>query len=169
MRGLSPNFHIHVSVSDLYTPRIGPHIFLQQKRQTDRGNIYFAHRHMNVEIGTETPIFLFWEYLFRKSGILSLQCSLEKCYQLGNGYWADKQMEFRTRWRNSLGSSGQTRPPTNQDSGTAANTANQLWRKGIGHLLITNEVRRSLTCRHVVTYILVVDRNGWGLGGHWPL
>jgi hypothetical protein len=23
---------------------------------------------MNVEIGTETPIFLFWEYLFRKEG-----------------------------------------------------------------------------------------------------
>jgi hypothetical protein len=29
---------------------------------------------MNVEIGTETPIFLFWEYLFRNIGILSLQC-----------------------------------------------------------------------------------------------
>ncbi len=29
---------------------------------------------MNVEIGTETPIFLFWEYLFRNFGILSLQC-----------------------------------------------------------------------------------------------
>jgi hypothetical protein len=24
-RGLSPNFHIHVSVSDVYIPRIGPH------------------------------------------------------------------------------------------------------------------------------------------------
>jgi hypothetical protein len=31
---------------------------------------------MNVEIGTETPIFLFWEYLFRNYGILSLQCSV---------------------------------------------------------------------------------------------
>jgi hypothetical protein len=30
-------FHIHVSVSNLYIPRIGPHIFLQQNRQTDRG------------------------------------------------------------------------------------------------------------------------------------
>ncbi len=29
LRGLSPNFHIHVSVSDLYVPRIGPPIFLQ--------------------------------------------------------------------------------------------------------------------------------------------
>ncbi len=26
LRGLSPNFHIHVSVSDLYIPRISPHI-----------------------------------------------------------------------------------------------------------------------------------------------
>ncbi len=31
LRGLTPNFHIHVSVSDLYIPRIGPHISLQQK------------------------------------------------------------------------------------------------------------------------------------------
>jgi hypothetical protein len=39
LRGLSPNFHIHVSVSDLYIPRIGSHIFLQQNRQIDGGNI----------------------------------------------------------------------------------------------------------------------------------
>jgi hypothetical protein len=37
LRNLSPNFHIHVSVSDLNIPRIGPHIFLQQNRQTDHG------------------------------------------------------------------------------------------------------------------------------------
>jgi hypothetical protein len=29
---------------------------------------------MNVEIGTEAPIFRFWEYLFQIFGILSLQC-----------------------------------------------------------------------------------------------
>ncbi len=50
LRGLSPNFHIHVSVSKLYIPRIGPHIFLQQNRQTDRGSIEIAHRIMTVEI-----------------------------------------------------------------------------------------------------------------------
>jgi hypothetical protein len=33
-RGLSPNFHIHVTVRDLYIPRIGPHIFLQENRHT---------------------------------------------------------------------------------------------------------------------------------------
>jgi hypothetical protein len=39
LRGLSPNFHIHVSVSDLYIPRIGPHNWLQQNRHTDPGKI----------------------------------------------------------------------------------------------------------------------------------
>jgi hypothetical protein len=39
LRGLSPNFHSHVSVSDLYVPRIGPRIWLQQNRQTDLENI----------------------------------------------------------------------------------------------------------------------------------
>ncbi len=33
---------------------------------------------MNVEIRTETLIFLFWEYLFRNFGILSLQCGMGK-------------------------------------------------------------------------------------------
>ncbi len=31
LRGLSPNFHIHGSVSDLYIPRIGPHISSSRK------------------------------------------------------------------------------------------------------------------------------------------
>jgi hypothetical protein len=39
----SPNFHIHVSESDLYIPRIGPHNSLQQNRQIDPRN-----RHINL-------------------------------------------------------------------------------------------------------------------------
>ncbi len=39
LRDLSPNLHIRVSVIDLYNPKIGPSIFLQQTRQTDCGNI----------------------------------------------------------------------------------------------------------------------------------
>jgi hypothetical protein len=41
---------------------------------------------MNVEIGTETPIFLFWEYLFKIFGILSLQCVSEMQQSSFNEY-----------------------------------------------------------------------------------
>ena len=61
LRGLSPNFHIHVSVSDSYIPRIGPHISLQQNRQTDPGNIYISHRLMSVGTGRQNIIILFWK------------------------------------------------------------------------------------------------------------
>jgi hypothetical protein len=37
--GLILNSYIHVSVSDLYIPRIGLPIWLQQNRQADPGNI----------------------------------------------------------------------------------------------------------------------------------
>jgi hypothetical protein len=37
--GLCPNFHIHVSVSDLYIPRIGLPILLQENMWTDLGDI----------------------------------------------------------------------------------------------------------------------------------
>jgi hypothetical protein len=39
LRGLSPNFHIHVSVSDLYFPMIGLPILLQENKWTDPWNI----------------------------------------------------------------------------------------------------------------------------------
>ncbi len=51
LRGLSPNFHIHVSVSDLFYPTISPVIFQQQHMQPDRGK-YIAQRNMKVGIGT---------------------------------------------------------------------------------------------------------------------
>ena len=48
LRGVSPRFYIHVSVSDLYITTIGLPILLQENRWTDRGNIKNAHRYMNV-------------------------------------------------------------------------------------------------------------------------
>jgi hypothetical protein len=36
LRGLSPNFHIHVSVSDLYIPTIGLPILLQETTGCER-------------------------------------------------------------------------------------------------------------------------------------
>ncbi len=47
VRGLVPNFHIHVSASDLYISMIGPPILLQQSMSTDRGNIETAHRYVH--------------------------------------------------------------------------------------------------------------------------
>ncbi len=76
--GLGANFHIHVSVSDLYIPRIGPHIFLQQNRIV---RIYKSLiTHINGEIGTKPAQCLFWEYLYRIFGIVSLQCTPGKIY-----------------------------------------------------------------------------------------
>jgi hypothetical protein len=39
LRGLSLDFYIHISVSDLYIPTIGLPNWLQENRWTDRGNI----------------------------------------------------------------------------------------------------------------------------------
>ncbi len=44
LRNLIPNFHIHVSVSDLYIPQDRSSFFLQHNRKTDRGNMLIAHK-----------------------------------------------------------------------------------------------------------------------------
>ncbi len=59
LRGLSPSFHSHVSVSDLYIPTFGPPILLQQNRQTNQKNIYInrseKHECRNWDCGRAVP------------------------------------------------------------------------------------------------------------------
>jgi hypothetical protein len=61
LRSLSPNFRIHVSVSNLYIPRIRPHISLLQNSQVDSGNIKISRRYMSVGTGRQNIIILFWK------------------------------------------------------------------------------------------------------------
>ncbi len=73
LRGLSPNFHIHVSVSDLYIHRIGPQIFLQHNRPIDCGNIKMAHRVERWKLGLR-PRYSFSGNICFELSVLCLCC-----------------------------------------------------------------------------------------------
>jgi hypothetical protein len=60
---LSPSSYTPISVRDLYISRIGLPILLQGNMWTEPGNIEIAHRHMNVEFGTEATQFPEKEYI----------------------------------------------------------------------------------------------------------
>ncbi len=58
-RGLSPSFHIHVSVSELYFPTMGLPVLLEEI--------------MNVEIGAEAALFPENEYACKRNCRCSVQ------------------------------------------------------------------------------------------------
>ncbi len=86
LRVLSPNFHIHVSVSDLYISTIGPFIFLQQNMQTDRGNTYIirtqTHECRNWDCGRSVPFLGIYISNFRYSifAVSGKKCSASRIF-----------------------------------------------------------------------------------------
>jgi hypothetical protein len=62
-RGLSPNFHIHASVSDLYIPRIGLPILLEEICRPILG-LYKSNRSQTHECGMWNEATLFPEKVY---------------------------------------------------------------------------------------------------------
>ncbi len=74
MHGLSSNFDIHVSVSDLYISTIGPLIVLQENRQGQSWeNINLSQKRecRNWDCGTTVPFLGIFVSIF---GTVALQC-----------------------------------------------------------------------------------------------
>jgi hypothetical protein len=70
---------------------------------------------MNVEIGTEALIFLFWEYLFQIFGILSLQCRHQK-------WWRNSRMQHNSKNAKKEGTPVTSGMPTSEETPTSVVT-----------------------------------------------
>jgi hypothetical protein len=120
-----PNFHIHVSVSDLYIPTIDLPILLQENMWNGPGNTYINPRHMNVEIGTEAAQVPEKEYTngifvavyFSQASTPSPPLHLPS---VGAEEWRGTNLSVRTRWS----------MPSQQELNTVLEFLNNLW--GLG-------------------------------------
>ncbi len=93
LRGHSPNFYIHVSVSDLYIPPICLPILLQENRWTDPGNGYIdrsqTHECGNWDWGRAIPVLGAYKSkclcsVFAVSSVLELVLNPIKSYSIVN-------------------------------------------------------------------------------------
>jgi hypothetical protein len=84
LRGLSPNFHIHVSVNDFYNHTIGLLILLQENLWTDPGNkknCSQTHECENLDWGRTFPFLEIHKWDFRSSVDTQAECT---CRQAEN-------------------------------------------------------------------------------------
>jgi hypothetical protein len=81
LAGLVPNSYIHNSVNDLYIPTIGLPILLQEKKWTDRVNLYIAHSYINEKLERRGR-----EASFRGVHKSDFLCSVQTYLYNGNTY-----------------------------------------------------------------------------------
>ncbi len=101
LRGLSPNFHIHVSVNDLYIPAIVPPIFLQQKIGKPIAEKYKSLRETWIlELGLRPRSFVSGNICFRFSldKFLQFKC---KILSIGIRTWKNNMKWWPIPWKSS--------------------------------------------------------------------
>jgi hypothetical protein len=77
-RGLSPNFHIHVSVSELYILTVGMPFLLEEIQYVDRSWEYINRSQtLNVETGAEAALFLGKEYIIGIAVAVQAYCMVK--------------------------------------------------------------------------------------------